>query len=1597
MKRITLVKLLCMLIVAMTVATMVSAAGFTKTLTYAEGTFSDVPATSWYAKEVVSAYELGFMNGKAEGQFAPDGNVTVAEAITMASRVHAIYNGKEIAKVEGGKWYDMYVNYALANGIITEGQYTNFDRNIMRYEMAVMFADCMPASYFAAKNDVKVIPDVNVNEEYHDKLMMLYKAGVVMGSTEYGDFLATNSIKRSETAAIINRVALPENRQVKTLKEYGDREQAVYLIDDYEMKRTVNKVNKLNSGWTFENTGNFNIDTSDTSSNGLADDSDTSYVAIHRNILTQNDGVVCFETLFTVSGDNGSRVYFSDSEGNVLVELYQKNKKLVVKGDGDKETDAVVADNNALYAELDLDNNKILIVLNGTEVGTFDMSAKAKDLSKVTFSTSKEHKSLLGVKGVHMYVNYDVNNMFIADVAGMAPYGWDVNGDVKISTMTCDKDTNSVTITGKGSAKKTFKAVSDKFVFETFVFAPEGQSGTVALKSGDAIAVSVDVKDGVLTSGGQKLRDYHNNVWQLIRVEADTEKDTALIKINGKNTITVPFSVDSVDNIEITSESAGDFWFDDVEVYNVFDYADYVPTPVPVNDDGYYVGMSVCSLWREGSHYGWDCVSPYDEITPVLGYYDEGLAEVADWEIKMLVEHGFDFQHFCWYLGNGAAVIKEPRLADAALHDGYFNAKYSGMMDFMLMWENNANADCKNFDDFLNIWNYWCDWYFSDSRYFTINNKPVLTIYQYGKLVDCFGGEAEAKKAVDFMKEDIKKLGYDGMIILMCNQGKDAAQNKKFKEVGADAMVSYTFGEAAYDAQFQKDSMESALKAGSLPLLPSVGVGFNDLGWTEIRSPLATPEAHKEVYSWAKDTYLPKIASKYPAEDWMSKFVFATTWNEFGEGHYILPTNVCGFGYLDATRATFSSAAGSADKAHFDVEPTLNQKARLSYLYPAKTVPMRKLGLDDTASDVVNNKAVIDWNFEDENKCLLWGVMMNTSTPKFDAERKALVGTTTTNDGAIKTLDTEDNFFNADSAKYLLVTMDTKGKSVNCDMFFKHNTSDGWSGTKGFHFSAAAKEGFQDVIVDLSSNAQWKDEIQGLRFDPNGEPEEYVIKRIAFLSDASEGSLTLTVDKTPHVVAAKQVMRVGNDVYVAGNPSDGFYSIHNLYYEYNRVNGTLMIKADNGKKMNLVVGSDVAVIDGKEKKLSAKIEIYDGLVFVPLKEIYDMAGFKYSIDKNGDFIVSVRPEEVVNAATQRVLNEYEFNVAGDTENWAVKCGTGNVANGVFGFNATPVTSTNTGFDPQIQLEGARVDTKYYKNIEIRFRASLANEGDVIDFSKVYFATDKEPGLNEKKSVAFYPSKIEPDGQGFYVINLDMSENESWTGTVNTVRFDPANMDGYYEVDYIRFYADEKYMEELKKLQEAEEKRQALINAVNEGGPFYLENADAEDLTAEVPQLAGTTKLSIVEDELRKGNHAYLLTPNKDKQTWSYFVVPTRYKPGVTYKVDFDVRVISDHNGAPVETKVVVNPRYTDKIDGAVKERADHPENGQPISISSEDGWVKASVTFTVNESSPLRTGDTFTIFANPPGDANEFKNIVYMVDNFVITVVEPEKTEEKAE
>ena len=646
MKNSLFLKLFALVLAVVALTAAVGAQGFTKTQEYPEGKFTDVPANQWYAAEVKSAYELGFMNGQSDTAFAPNGNVTVAEGITMASRVHSIYNGKEIKSVEGTKWYDMYIAYAKENGLIEEGQFTNYDRNIMRYEMAVMFANAMPADYFAAKNNIKDIPDVAETEEYYDELMMLYNAGVVMGSDDYGNFFATNSIKRSETAAIINRVALPENRKTGTLAEYGDRNPAVYLIEDEGMGRTVRGLKYIASGWTYENPLSSSRDNYDYSTKALVDLSTEEKVTIRKEVTTVDTGIVTLEAAYDVTAP-GSRVYFEDLEGNHLIEVANRNKEFYVIGAEETATSVIYGSGTVrLKLEMNLDTKDAKLTINNAFVGTYKMSDKASDLSRIIFSTTEEDKVSVTVNYVILYWNYDVNDDFRFGLPDTVPYDWKAENAL-LKNLRSDSDVISFNINGAGKASKNFDKVTDSFVYETYFLVTEQQDATLAIMNGDKTAFSMNARNGkITTADGKLLRNYTPGVWQQLRVEADTEKGTALIKINGKDCITVPFTEDGIDNIVISASGSGDFYFDDVRVFNTFEYPDYCPVPVPVNDDEWYSGMSVCSLWREGSHYGWDCIAPYEDLTPVLGYYDEGIPEALDWEIKFLVEHGYDYQRF---------------------------------------------------------------------------------------------------------------------------------------------------------------------------------------------------------------------------------------------------------------------------------------------------------------------------------------------------------------------------------------------------------------------------------------------------------------------------------------------------------------------------------------------------------------------------------------------------------------------------------------------------------------------------------------------------------------------------------------------------------------------------------------------------------------------------------------------------------------------------------------------------------------------------------------------------------------------------------------
>lgn len=178
---------------------------------YSSSVFSDV-SDQWFAQYAEKAYEYNLMKGNEDGTFYADGSVTVAEAVTIAARLHNIYYGKTGEFVQGDLWYDVYVGYALERGIITGGEFDSYERAITRKEMASLLSKAVDLSNLQKINSFSSIPDVSSKDKSFDAILALYNSGVLTGSKEDGSFLPLDSVKRSEVSAMVSRLISPELR-----------------------------------------------------------------------------------------------------------------------------------------------------------------------------------------------------------------------------------------------------------------------------------------------------------------------------------------------------------------------------------------------------------------------------------------------------------------------------------------------------------------------------------------------------------------------------------------------------------------------------------------------------------------------------------------------------------------------------------------------------------------------------------------------------------------------------------------------------------------------------------------------------------------------------------------------------------------------------------------------------------------------------------------------------------------------------------------------------------------------------------------------------------------------------------------------------------------------------------------------------------------------------------------------------------------------------------------------------------------------------------------------------------------------------------------
>ena len=184
--------------------------------TYAPGQFHDVAESYWGAPNIAKAFELGLMKGEGANTFAPDGTVTVTQTLAMAARLHSICTTGAENFVQSGPWYQTYVDYCKANGILTK-EFDDYNAPIRRCDFADIMAAALPAAALPSINTVTAIPDVAKSDEYAAAVYSLYQAGVLTGNDAQGTFGPETYINRTAAAAIVTRMADPDLCQSVTL------------------------------------------------------------------------------------------------------------------------------------------------------------------------------------------------------------------------------------------------------------------------------------------------------------------------------------------------------------------------------------------------------------------------------------------------------------------------------------------------------------------------------------------------------------------------------------------------------------------------------------------------------------------------------------------------------------------------------------------------------------------------------------------------------------------------------------------------------------------------------------------------------------------------------------------------------------------------------------------------------------------------------------------------------------------------------------------------------------------------------------------------------------------------------------------------------------------------------------------------------------------------------------------------------------------------------------------------------------------------------------------------------------------------------------
>ncbi len=188
---------------------------------YVPGQFTDVAEDRWYGVMgqgvIRKVWELGLMEGMGDGTFQPEGSLRLSEAVKLAAVIRSRTLEDGVIFLPTLPWYQTYVDYAEAVGILEPGEFDDLSAYATRGEMAHILARALPEEQLEHINAIFAIPAVISTSTpavpYSGDILRLYRAGVLWGDAGTHAYRPDDFITRAEAAAAAIRLALPEERQ----------------------------------------------------------------------------------------------------------------------------------------------------------------------------------------------------------------------------------------------------------------------------------------------------------------------------------------------------------------------------------------------------------------------------------------------------------------------------------------------------------------------------------------------------------------------------------------------------------------------------------------------------------------------------------------------------------------------------------------------------------------------------------------------------------------------------------------------------------------------------------------------------------------------------------------------------------------------------------------------------------------------------------------------------------------------------------------------------------------------------------------------------------------------------------------------------------------------------------------------------------------------------------------------------------------------------------------------------------------------------------------------------------------------------------------